>query len=304
MLTLSDCSSTELSKAFDAGRFRLHLGPLVLKISSNIPEFVAIFRELYGDHPVSLGGGGYDFDLAIRPPSSWRKWFRRNATFEFCGDAPFLPMEVGHSHAMFEWGLNWAVASFLHNYLILHSAVVEWRGKGVLLSAVSGSGKSTLSAELSLQGWRLLSDELALIDDKLKLISLARPVSLKNSSIDLIRSRHPSAVIGPLAMDTHKGTVGHLKVSGDSIDRNLVSVAPSLIVFPKWTAGSPLKVAPVGAGQAALRLIDQAFNYSILGTEGFQRLVALVRNTEAWEIEYSSLDEARDALEALVDECD
>jgi HprK-related kinase A len=275
----------------------------VLKVSSNIPEFISIFRELYGDHPVRLEGGEYDFDLAIRSPSLWRQWFRRNATFEFCGDAPFIPMEVGHSHAMFEWGLNWAVASFLHDYLILHSAVVERKNKGVLLSAVSGSGKSTLSAELSLQGWRLLSDELALIDDELNLMPLARPVSLKNSSIDLIRARHPSAVIGPLARDTHKGTVGHLKVSGDSITRNLVPVIPKLIVFPKWTAGSPLRVIPVGAGQAALRLIDQAFNYSILGTEGFRRLVALVRNTEAWEIEYSSLDEVRDALETLVDEC-
>ena len=53
-----------------------------------------------------------------------------------------------------------------------------------------------------------------------------------------------------------------------------------------------------------MRLIDQAFNYSILGTEGFERLVAVVRNTEAWELEYSSLDEAREALEALVHECD
>jgi HprK-related kinase A len=212
-------------------------------------------------------------------------------------------MEVGHSHALFEWGLNWVLASFLHQYLILHSAVVEWKGKGVLLSAVSGSGKSTLSAELSLQGWRLLSDELALIDEKLNLMPLARPVSLKNSSIDLIRSRHPLAVIGPLAKDTHKGTVGHLKVSAESIAQNLVHATPKLIVFPKWTAGASLRVTPVGAGQAALRLIDQAFNYSILGIEGFQRLVALVRNTEAWEIEYSSLDEARDALEALVNEC-
>ena len=85
MLTLSNCSSIELSNAFDTGRFRLHLGSLVLKVSSNIPEFIAIFRQLYGDHPVSLGGGEYDFDLAIRPPSLWRRWFRRSATFEFCG---------------------------------------------------------------------------------------------------------------------------------------------------------------------------------------------------------------------------
>jgi len=300
VLTISACSAKELNCALRSGCFRLHLGDIALKISSIIPEFNAAFRQLYADHPVSLTGGGYDFDIAISPPSWWRRWFRRNATFEFCGDTPFLPMEVGHAHAMFEWGLNWAIASFLHNYLVLHSAVVEWKGKGVLLSAVSGSGKSTLSAELSLRGWRLLSDELALIDDDLKLIPLARPVSLKNSSIDLIRSRHPSAIWGPLAKETHKGTVAHLKAPSSSVEKNLVPAIPKLIIFPKWTANSPLRIEPVGAGQTALRLIDQAFNYSILGVDGFERLVALVRTAEAWEIEYSSLDEARGALEDLV----
>lgn len=302
MLTLSSCTSEQLHRSLRDGSFRLYLGQLALKVSSDIPEFIAAFRQLYGDHPVTLGGGEYDFDIAISAPALWRRWLRRNASFEFSGDTPFLPMEVGHAHALFEWGLNWAIASFLHHCLIIHSAVVEWQGKGVLLSAVSGSGKSTLSAELSEQGWRLLSDELALLDSDLKLIPLARPVSLKNTSIDVIRRRHPTAVVGPLARDTHKGTVAHLKVSAESVGCNLVPAVPKLIVFPKWVENAPLRVEPVGAGQAALRLIDQAFNYSILGAEGFRRLVALVRTTEAWQIEYSSLDEARDALETLVAE--
>jgi HprK-related kinase A len=303
VLTLADYPISKLDRAFRTGCLRLHLGNLIFKISSNVPEFIESFRQLYNDHPVTFGGGEYDFEIAISSGSPWRRWFRRNASFEFCGDSPFLPMDVGHSYALFEWGLNWVLASFLHNYLILHSAVMEWRGKGVLLSAVSGSGKSTLSAELSLQGWRLLSDELALIDASLHLIPLARPISLKNSSIEVIRSRHPSAVMSSLARDTHKGTVGHLKALSTSVEDNLVPATPKLIIFPKWTAGSSLRVEPVGAGQAAMRLIDQAFNYSVLGEVGFRRLVALTRSTEAWEIEYSSLDEARDALESLVVDC-
>lgn len=302
MLALSVCSLKELDRALRSGKFRLHLGGMSLKISSCIPEFGSAFRVLYSDHQVSLAGGEYDFDIAVNPPSLWRAWFRRNATFEFCGEAPFLPMDAEHAHALFEWGLNWTIATHLNNYLILHSAVVEWAGAGVLLSAVSGSGKSTLSAELSLQGWRLLSDELALIDDKLNLVSLARPVSLKNESIDRIRERHPNAVFGPLAKATHKGTIAHLMAPRSSVEQNHIPAIPKLIVFPKWSAGSSLRVEAVGSGQAALRLIDQAFNYSILGVEGFKRLVALVKAAEAWEIEYSSLDEAREALEDLVRE--
>lgn len=302
MLTVSACSEGALRDAFSAGRVRLHLGPFSLKLSSSVSEFLAAFRLLYADYYVSLDGGVFDFDIGILPPTIFRRWFRKNVNFQFSGDTPFLPMEVGHAHAMFEWGLNWAIASYVHTALVLHSAVVEWEGQGVLLSAISGSGKSTLSAELAMHGWRLLSDELALIDSDGKLISLTRPISLKNQSIELIQSRHPLAVMGPLAKDTHKGTVAHLKVPATSMANSGGLVTPKLIIFPKWVEGAKLRVDPVISGQAAMRLIDQAFNYSILGITGFHRLAELVSSAEAWDIEYSSLDEVREVLQELVAE--
>jgi hypothetical protein len=42
--------------------------------------------------------------------------------------------------------------------------VLERGGRALLLPAPSGSGKSTLCAGLAFNGWRLLSDELALLD--------------------------------------------------------------------------------------------------------------------------------------------
>lgn len=209
-------------------------------------------------------------------------------------------MAVEHAHALFEWGLNWTIGSYAHNYLILHSAVVELDGCGTLLAATSGSGKSTLAAELTLQGWRLLSDELALIDEDNSLVPCARPVSLKNQSIEVISTRHPGIHLGPLAKDTHKGTIAHLPAPCDSVVRNLETVKPRLIVFPKWRENASLRLEPVGSGQAALRLIDQSFNYPLLGRQGFERLADLVESAEAWDLEYASLDEARAALEQLV----
>lgn len=292
----------EIENALRCGSLRLLLGDLTLKVTSSVPEFHAAFRVLYANHPVSLSGGAYDFDLGIEPPAPWRRWYRRNVTFEFSGDAPFQPMEVGHAHALFEWGLNWAIASYWHTQLIIHSAVLERHGSGVLLSATSGSGKSTLSAELMMQGWRLLSDELALIDSNLGLSPLSRPISLKNNSINLIQARYPEATFGPLARDTHKGTIGHLGALATSVGLNAMKAMPRLIVFPKWSASVELSVKPVDAGSAAMRLIDQAFNYSILGEEGFRRMVELVKMAEAWEIEYSSLDDVSRVLDELVNE--
>jgi hypothetical protein len=301
MLMLAEIAETDLRRSLSNGSFRLQIGEVALRVDSLLPELCYGLRCIYDRYPASITGGRYDYDIQIQPAAWWRRWLRRNAVFSLSGQAPFLPMAAEHAHALFEWGLNWTIGSSVHQYLVLHSAVVEKNGKGVMLAATSGSGKSTLAAELVMQGWRLFSDELALIDGpELQLVPFPRPVSLKNRSIGLIRQRHPEAVLGPLARDTQKGTVGHLRVPDASIERSAERVRPALIVFPKWTSGAALRVEAVGTGQAAMRLIDQSFNYAVLGQLGFERLADLAQAAEAWEIEYDSLDEAVMALEDLI----
>lgn len=301
MLSLADVSRAHLFDSMRRGDFRLQIGACRLRVDSVIPELPEALHLLYDRYPVSVSGGYYDFDVAVQPASWWRRWLRRNASFSLSGQAPFLPMAAIHAHALFEWGVNWAIGSSAHQYLILHSAVVEKNGKGILLAAVSGSGKSTLAAELAMRGWRLLSDELALIDGPdLRLVPFPRPVSLKNDSIGLIRSRHADAVLGPPARDTQKGTIAHLRVPDDSIDRAQETVVPSLIVFPQWAADSEVSLTAVGGGQTALRLIDQSFNYPILGRLGFDLLADLVNAARAWDLRYASLDDAVAALEGLI----
>ena len=301
MLRLAEISEADFRRSLSDGSFRLQIGEVALRVDGPLDELREGLRRIYDRYPVSTTGGRYDYDIQIQPATWWRRWMRRNAVFSLSGQAPFLPMTAKHAHALFEWGLNWTIGSSVHQYLVLHSAVVEKNGKGVMLAAMSGSGKSTLAAELVMQGWRLFSDELALIDGpELQLVPFPRPVSLKNESIGLIKQRHPAAVMGPLAHDTQKGTVGHLRVPDASVDRSAERVRPALIVFPKWTSGAALRVDAVGAGQAAMRLIDQSFNYAILGLLGFERLADLTQAAEAWEIEYDSLDAVVAALEDLI----
>lgn len=303
MLRLAGFPAAEVGRSLADGRFRLKVGRFQLAISSAIPELQAGLEQVYGHYPVSIAGGHYDYDIKIQPASWWRRWFRRNALFSLSGQAPFLPMAAEHAHAMFEWGLNWTIGSSAHQYLILHSAVIERDGKAVMLPALSGSGKSTLAAELVMRGWRLFSDELALIDGpELSLVPFPRPVSLKNQSIELIRTRHPQACFGPLARDTLKGNIAHMRVPEAAVERAEEASPPSLIVFPKWTAGASLRVDPVAQGQTALRLIEQSFNYSLLGRLGFERLAELVTTAPAWEIEYSRLDDAVATLDDLLSE--
>jgi SynChlorMet cassette protein ScmC len=46
--------------------------------------------------------------------------------------------------------------------LLIHGALAEWNGKGVILAGKSGVGKSTASARLT-PAWRSLSDDATLI---------------------------------------------------------------------------------------------------------------------------------------------
>lgn len=299
-MIVRELSPQDIQKSLSTGRFRLDAGSFRVKVTSDIREFASALQVLYADHPCTLDGGEFDYDIGVIHPNPLRRYIRHNVVFELSGERPFLPVAMDHAHALFEWGFNWSIGAHAHQFLILHSAVLETGGKGVLLSATSGSGKSTLAAEMALSGWRLLSDELALIDAEGRLQPCPRPVSLKNNSIEVIRTRHPGVVLGPLARDTHKGTIGHVPAPASAVAQASEPVMPRLIVFPKWRDGASLSIEAVAQGQAAMRLIDQSFNYSILGAAGFSRMADLVATAEAWDLEYSSLDEARDALHDLV----
>jgi hypothetical protein len=80
---------------------------------------------------------------------------------------------------------------------------------------------------LVLSGWRLLSDELTLIDRKTGLIQpLPRPVSLKNQSIDVIRQFSPDTYINRASHDTVKGAMAHMRPPRDSVRRQHETARP------------------------------------------------------------------------------
>lgn len=124
LLRLDQIESTEVRDSVSRGTyFRLRIGRFDLKITSPIPEFTRALVKLYGRY--------------LPPPMEAHSYttsqFRHRTLFgngsECClqpfWGCSFLPMEIGHSHALFEWGLNWTIGTYAHNYLIMHSAVLE-----------------------------------------------------------------------------------------------------------------------------------------------------------------------------------
>jgi hypothetical protein len=200
---------------------------------------------------------------------------------------------------MFEWALNWCVATRSDRFLLVHSAVVERNGSALLLPAPPGSGKSALCAALVCRGWRLLSDEVAMLTSEGNLLPIPRPVSLKNTSIDVIRNFDPTVVIGGTAHDTHKGTVAYMRPPADSVDRQSEPAKPRWIVFPKYESGATLKFEPYSKARTLVYLAHNSFNYHIHGARGFELLGNILDHCDCYNLSYGSLEDALSCIESL-----
>jgi len=214
-----------------------------------------------------------------------------------------LPFPEEHILPFLEWGINWCVATQAHQYLMLHAGALEKNGNTLLMPAHPGSGKSTICAALCHRGWRLLTDEIALVRPAdLALVPFPRLVSLKNQAIAVFRSFAPNAVLGPEYPKTHKGTVCHVRPPTDSIERSDEIGRARWIVLPQFKTGASLSLQPLDKTQAFIQLTDHSFNYALIGLRGFKAMTALVDACDCYTFEYGGdLEQAVAQLNALAD---
>lgn len=279
----------------------LRTGPFIVHVETACDEVIAGVKLLYDPRSILEKRDFCDYHVEVRQPLS-RRWFRPQAVFTFDGYAPFLPAPKLHASPMLEWGMNWMIATTAHQYLIIHAAVVERNGLALLLPAPPGSGKSTLCAGLVFRGWRLLTDELALLrPDTGQFVALARPISLKNESIDVIRRFAPNAVMGPPTEGSAKGTIVLVKPPTASVEAIDKPAQPRWIVFPRYQAGAALRLTERSKAGTFIELGDSAMNYNILGETGFTTMTEMIDRCDVGDFVYSDLEEAVEFFTAIAD---
>lgn len=292
-MTLSELSGADLKQRLASDGLVLRIGPFSFRLISSIPDVAAGLATLYPDY-VLLGEDHFvDYTVHIDRGTGWRRWFRRQAIFRFDGGEPFIPLSENHAFPLLEWAMNWCISMHAHHYLLLHSAVIERNGCAVIMPAPPGSGKSTLCAGLVHRGWRLLSDELALISlTDASITPLGRPISLKNQSIDIIRNFVPGAVLSQTVYDTSKGSVALLKVPAGHLLRLQETARPRWVIFPKYVACSTAQLTARSKANSMLELGRNSFNYMVLGLKGFEMLSRVIDTSDCYDFQYSQLDDA------------
>ena len=304
-MKISDLSPKALKKKLQTSGLCWESGPFHINLKTAIPDFQAYLRLMYGDKPLVAEPRRdiVDFHIRLLMSGGVRRFFRPQVFFQLDGRTHLAPFPLDYAPPMFEWGLNFAIAGRANHFLLLHTAVVAKGDQAMILPGIPGSGKSTLCAALTLRGWRLLSDEFALVRPADSMVfPLVRPIALKNQSIELIREFDKRAVLGPEFPKTRKGCVAHLKPLQQSVQQMSRPAKPTWVICPNYQEGRSPLLEQIPKEHAFLRIAANAFNYETLGADSFIAVSKIVRNCQIYNFRYSNLEEAVTILEQHVAE--
>jgi len=299
-MKIGDLTPDQLHQRFGGNGLRIRIGPFVFHLRSPIRRFISDFSFAYADFPICDESEVSDFRVRVAPAARWRPWPEAQAEFWADGASPFKTFPRRLAMPLTEWGFNGCICRHAHQFLMFHAAVVEKTGRAAILAGPPGSGKSTLCAALLAHGWRLLSDEFALLDPVRNwLLPIPRPVALKGASIGLVERLLPHLRIGRVFAPTRKGTLAHLRPPTEAVERQAEPALPGWIVFPRHAEHAETKLAPLRKGSGFLRLQENCFNYTTLGRTAFDSLGQVIETAECYELPFAQAVAAAELVEGL-----
>ena len=276
------------------------IGAFNVRVRTNLSRLRDSAAFIYGRHPGTGTGTFVDFPVRVDGMDMGpRRIFRPRVTFQIGEQKPLYPAPRRHAPLLLESGINWAIGTEMHGYLLLHAAVVARGDQAAVLPAPSGSGKSTLAAGLMASGWRLLADEFAVIDPATGYVHpCLKAVSLKEAAIQLIGDRLPGEVL-PEVYHTIRGRIGLLRPSAASAQAIHTPARIRWVISPQFAAGQALAVQRVPRCEAFITMASNTFNYNVLERRGFHALADAMSQADTYVLSHGDLDAAIAAVDRI-----
>ena len=190
--------------------------------------------------------------------------------FTVCvGDEPVLTTRLASfaiSHLLWEINRR-AVECSRGDRLLLHAAAAQCDDGAVLLAGTSGVGKSTLVAALVVAGFGYLTDDVVPLDaPEGRADAYPKPISLDRSALSLFPVLQPNLLHSRVVGDEFFVTAAML---GGIVAEGAV---PRLVIFPSYVPHARCEAVAMSRAEAAVRLAENAFNFSELGTNALALL--------------------------------
>lgn len=299
-MIIADLSRPELDRCLQATGLRLRIGPVVANIRSALPSVASGISTHYARHVVESADGFADFHVNVQRARAARPWRAAEVTFLVDGIEPIGRLPGDDGFPMLEWGLQWCVSAYCHQYLIICGAALERHGRALLLPGTEGCGKSTLAAGLSLTcGWRLLSDAVILVDpDTGRVVAFPRPVGMDEESMKMVRDLEPGAAFVVSEHTLPRTRITFLRPNALDLGDEQ-SVSPAWVVFASCEPSGAAQIRPLDGALAFMSMIECSVNYNLHGRRGFGTLAKVIDASTSLQCTHSTLPEAMTMLGSL-----
>lgn len=270
-----------------------------LTVKSDIKALRDSFKALYRAFPTKgpwlQDRNGLTFSALERPNGSGDK-----SPFVISeGDRPVHNTTDEEELLLYlEWLINGAVINRLGEFYQIHAGVVGKNGKGLLLPGPSESGKTTLLIGLLKNGFRYLSDEVALIDpETLRVLPFPRNLHVpKVNAKFLSLSSFPGPGSWPKIQE-RKFQIEIRMPAAQAGD----PMGVTHVIFPSYSSSRKPKLTPISRGMAVLEMVKSSLNFMHYGKVGVDTLIRLLAKAECFILTSNDLKQTVDLISAQIE---
>jgi hypothetical protein len=181
--------------------------------------------------------------------------------------------------------------------LAMHAAVVTDGRRTIVFPGKSGSGKSTMAASLLARGYRLISDELAVLDLEGNLVPMPLGLGVKGGSWPSLEKDYPSLRAMPVHVRWDGLQVRYLESAAIRYALDRDKWQATQICFHAFQPDGRGRIEQLSPVQALRAMSESGFQARILDPEHVERILSWLLELPCCALTYSSSGEALELLD-------